>query len=165
MSNSKIIQVKQAEVDVLQAKMQKAKAVVIAEYRGLTVQKTEELRRLLRKEGCELLVAKNNIAARAANNLGLTKLESDLAGPNGLVFAMNESVAAAKILIEFTKKNPKLVVKAGYVDGDYYKTDEIKQIAALPNRQVLLTMLASSLLAPLQQLAVGLDLIANKENN
>ena len=78
---------------------------------------------------------------------------------------MNESVVAAKILTDFMKKNPKLVVKAGYVDGDYYVAEEIKQIAALPNRQTLLTMLASSLLAPLHQLAVGLDLIANKENN
>ncbi|MDP2425934.1 MAG: 50S ribosomal protein L10 [Candidatus Izemoplasmatales bacterium] len=165
MSNTQIIAAKQEEVQVIQAKMQQAKAVLIAEYRGLTVQKTEELRRLLRKEGCELLVAKNNLVARAANNLGYTSLEAELVGPNGIVFAMKESVSAAKVLIDFTRKNPKLLVKAGYVDGDFYNKDEIRQIAGMPSRQVLLTMLASTLLAPLQQLAIGLDLIANKENN
>ncbi len=163
MSNTAIIAAKQEEVNVIQAKMAKAKAVVVAEYRGLTVQKTEELRRLLRKEGCELLVAKNNLVSRAAHNLGMPKLDGDLKGPNGLVFAHKDSVAAAKVLYDFTRKNPKLIVKSGYVDGDFYKADEMKQIATLPSRIVLLGMLASTLLAPIKQLAVGLDMIANNK--
>ncbi|MCK7488006.1 MAG: 50S ribosomal protein L10 [Bacillus subtilis] len=163
MSNTAIIAAKQEEVNVIQAKMAKAKAVVVAEYRGLTVQKTEELRRLLRKEGCELLVAKNNLVSRAAHNLGMPKLDNDLKGPNGLVFAHKDSVAAAKVLYDFTRKNPKLIVKSGYVDGDFYKADEMKQIATLPSRIVLLGMLASTLLAPIKQLAVGLDMIANNK--
>lgn len=163
MSNTAIIAAKQQEVSVIQTKMQGAKAVVIAEYRGLTVQKTEELRRLLRKEGCELLVAKNNLVSRAAVNLGMPKLHDDLSGPNGIVFAHKDSVAAAKVLYDFAKKNPKLVVKSGYVDGDFFKADEMKQIATLPSRTVLLGMLASALLSPIKQLAVGLDLIANQK--
>jgi len=163
MSNTAIIAQKQQEVSVIQAKMQGAKAVVVAEYRGLTVQKTEELRRLLRKEGCELLVAKNNMVYRAAVNLGMPKLHDDLTGPNGVVFAHKDSIAAAKVLYDFAKKNPKLVVKSGYVDGDFFKADEMKQIATLPSRTVLLSMLASALLSPIKQLAVGLDLIANQK--
>jgi large subunit ribosomal protein L10 len=70
MSNASVLSIKQAEVNALVTKMSKAKAVVVMEYRGLTVQKTEELRRLLRKEGCELIVAKNNISRRAAEICG-----------------------------------------------------------------------------------------------
>ncbi|MDD3122786.1 MAG: 50S ribosomal protein L10 [Candidatus Izemoplasmatales bacterium] len=163
MSRETVINVKQEAVNEITTKMQKAKSIVVAEYRGLTVDKTETLRRQLRKEGCELVVTKNNISRRAANSLGYNGLDADLYGPNGIVFAYNDAVSAAKVLHEFAKKNPKLVVKSGIVDGDFYQPAEIKQIASLPSREVLLTMLASQLLAPLKDLSVGLYMIANKE--
>ena len=163
MSRETVISVKQDAVNELTTKMKKAKSIVVAEYRGLTVQKTETLRRQLRKEGCELVVARNNISRRAANSLGYNALDVDLKGPNGVVIAYKDAVSAAKILHEFAKKNPNLVVKSGIVDGDFYQPAEIKQIATLPSREILLTMLASQLLAPLKDLAIGLDMIANKE--
>ncbi|MBU0996839.1 MAG: 50S ribosomal protein L10 [Firmicutes bacterium] len=163
MSNQSVINLKQEAVDQLTAKMKNAKSVVVAEYRGLTVEKTEVLRRQLRKEGCELIVAKNNISRRAAEGLGFKALDEDLVGPNGVVFAYNDAVSAAKVLVEFAKKNPKLVVKSGIVDGAYYQPAEIKQIATLPNRETLLTMLATQLYGPLRELSIGLDLISNKE--
>jgi len=162
MSREQIISVKQEEVNELVGKLKDAKSVVVAEYRGLTVRKTEELRRLLRKEGCELVVAKNNITRRAAQICGFGAIGKDLDGPNGVVIARKDSVSAAKILHEFARKNVKLVIKSGVVDGDYYNPAEVKQIAAMPPKPVLLAMLASQLYAPLQQLAAGLDLIANQ---
>jgi large subunit ribosomal protein L10 len=164
MSNATILGAKEADVSVLVEKMSKAKSVVVAEYRGLTVQKTEQLRRLLRKEGCEMIVAKNNISRRAAKNCGFGAIDVDLVGPNSIVLAMNDSIAAAKILHEFARKNPKLVIKSGVVDGDFYNQSEIKLIAQLPPKQTLLAMLASQLYAPLKELAVGLDMITNLEN-
>ncbi len=158
-----MIQVKQEAVDQITKKMSQAKSIVLAEYRGLTVDKTEMLRRLLRKEGCEMIVVKNNISRRAAKSVGLEALDQDLAGPNSVVFAYNDSVAAAKVLHEFARKNPKLVVKSGIVDGDYYEPAEIKQIAVLPPKDTLLAMLATQLFAPLRDLAIGLDLVSNKE--
>jgi len=163
MSNESVLNLKKEAVEALVAKMKEAKSIVVAEYRGLTVEKTETLRKLLRKEGCELLVIKNNISRRAANSLGYNDLDTDLVGPNGVVFAYNDAVAAAKVLHEFARKNPKLVVKSGIVDGAFYQPAEIKQIAALPNRETLLTMLASTLLAPLRELSIGLDMISNQE--
>lgn len=163
MSNALNLNAKEADVQALVEKMSKAKSVVVAEYRGLTVKKTEELRRLLRKEGCEMIVAKNNISRRAAVNSGFKGLDNDLVGPNSVVLSMNDSVAATKILFDFARKNPNLVVKAGVVDGDYFTQDQIKMIAQLPSKQVLLAMLASALYSPLKDLAVGLDMIANKE--
>ncbi len=163
MSREQIISVKQEEVNALVAKMKDAKAVVVTEYRGLTVRKLEDLRRLLRKEGCELVVAKNNITKRAADICGFGAIDGDLQGPNGIVLARKESVAAAKVLYDFARKNVKLVIKSGVVDGDYYDPAQVRQIASLPSKMVLLAMLASQLYAPLKELAVGLDMVANQK--
>ncbi len=162
MSRETVIQAKQESVNQIQAKMAKAKAIVLAEYRGLTVEKTEALRRLLRKEGCEMIVIKNNVSRRAAKLAGYGALDTELRGPNGVVFAYSDAVAGAKVLHEFARKNPKLIVKAGVVDGAFYDPAEIKQIATLPSKDTLLAMLASQLYAPLRDLAIGLDLLANK---
>jgi len=163
MSKESVINLKQEAVNELKSKMEQAKSVVVAEYRGLTVAATENLRRQLRKEGCELFVVKNNISRRAANSLGYEALDADLSGPNGVVLAYEDSVAAAKILHEFAKKNPLLVVKSGVVDGEYYQPAQIKEIAALPNKDTLLAMVAAGLYSPIRDLAISLDLLANKE--
>ena len=163
MANQKIIDLKQEQVKEIAEKMSQAKSIVVAEYSGLTVEKTQELRRKLREEGCEMLVLKNNISRRAATNAGYEDMTADLKGPNGVIFAYEESVAAAKILHEFAKKNPKLVVKSGVVDGDFYEPAQIKEIAALPNKDTLLAMLATQLYGPLRELAIGLDLLTKEE--
>lgn len=164
MANQSIINLKEQEVKKIAEKMSNAKSVVVAEYRGLTVEKTEMLRRQLREVGCEMLVLKNNITKRAAETVGYGGINADLKGPNGVVFAFEESVAAARVLHTFAKKNPKLVVKSGVVDGDFYESTQIKEIAFLPNKETLLTMLASQLLSPLRDLSVGLYMLTNPES-
>lgn len=164
MANQRIIDLKEQEVKKITEKMSNAKSVVVAEYRGLTVEKTEVLRRQLREVGCEMLVIKNNITKRAAEAVGYGGINSDLKGPNGVIFAFEESVAAARVLHTFAKKNPKLVVKSGVVDGDFYESTQIKEIAFLPNKETLLTMLASQLLGPLRELSVGLYLLTSEES-
>jgi len=163
MANQKIIDLKEQEVQKITEKMSNAKSVVVAEYRGLTVQKTEMLRRQLREVGCEMLVLKNNITKRAAENNGYGGIAVDLNGPNGVVFAFEDSVAAARVLHTFTKKNPKLIVKSGVVDGVFYETSQIKEIAGLPNKETLLTMLATQLYGPLRDLSMGLYMLTNKD--
>jgi len=163
MSREQTISIKQEEVNELVGRMKDAKAVVVAEYRGLTVRKTEDLRRLLRKEGCELIVAKNNISRRAAQACGFGALENDLKGPSGLIISRNDAIVGARILNDFVRKNVKLVIKSGVVDGDYYNPAQIRLIATMPPKPVLLAMLASQLYAPLSELAAGLDEIANQK--
>lgn len=163
MANQKIIDLKQEEVKKIAEKMSNAKSVIVTEYSGLTVEQTQNLRRQLREEGCEMLVVKNNISKRAAKSLGYDDLSADFKGPNGVVFAFEESVAAAKILYNFAKKNKKIVIKSGVVDGDFYQPAQIKEIASLPNKDTLLTMLASQLYAPLRELSIGLDLLTKEE--
>jgi large subunit ribosomal protein L10 len=164
MANQRIIEIKEQEVKKIAEKMSNAKSVVIAEYRGLTVEKTEMLRNQLREQGCELLVIKNNISRRAAESVGYSDLTSDLKGPNGVVFAFEDSVSAAKVLYTFAKKNPKLQIKSGVVDGNYYEPALIKEIASLPTKDVLLAMFATQLYAPLRDLAIGLDLLTKEES-
>ncbi|MBI9008901.1 MAG: 50S ribosomal protein L10 [Tenericutes bacterium] len=163
MANQSIIELKEQEVKKITEKMSNAKSVVVAEYRGLTVEKIQQLRRQLREEGCEMLVIKNNISKRAAVNLGYEGLVGDFKGPNGVVFAFEDSVAAAKILHNFAKKNKTIVIKSGVLDGEVYTPDQIKEIASLPNKEVLLTMLATQLYGPLRELSMGLYLLTDAE--
>ena len=109
-----------------------------------------------------MLVLKNNISRRAAIAAGYEGLISDFKGPNGVVFAFEDSVSAARVLFKFAKKNKKLLIKSGVVDGDLYESAQIKEIAALPNKDVLLTMLATQLYGPLRELSIGLDLLTKQ---
>lgn len=165
MANQKVIDVKQQLVNEVAEKMSNSKSVVVAEYAGLTVEKTQDLRNKLREAGCEMFVIKNNISRRAAEAKGYSELVNDLTGPNSVVFSYDDQVSAAKVLYEFAKKNKKLKIKAGIVDGEYYEIEKIKEISQLPNKEGLLTMLAGQLLAPLRELAIGLDLLTKEDDN
>ncbi|MFP4478506.1 MAG: 50S ribosomal protein L10 [Candidatus Izemoplasmatales bacterium] len=164
MANQKVIDTKQQLVNEVAERMSNSKSVVIAEYQGLTVEKTQDLRNKLREAGCEMFVIKNNISRRAAEVQGYDALKEDLNGPNTVVFSYEDQVSAAKVLYEFAKKNKKLKIKSGIVDGNYYEIDKIKEISQLPNREGLLTMLAGQMLAPLRELALGLNLLTEENS-
>lgn len=164
MANQKVVDVKQQLVNDVAERMSNSKSVVIAEYAGLTVEKTQDLRNKLREANCEMFIIKNNISRRAAEAQGYSELVNDLTGPNSVVFSYEDQVSAAKVLYEFAKKNKKLKIKAGIVDGAYYEIDKIKEISQLPNKEGLLTMLAGQLLAPLRELAIGLDLLTKEDD-
>ncbi|MGM0495122.1 MAG: 50S ribosomal protein L10, partial [Bacillota bacterium] len=163
MASEKVIDQKQQLVDGVAKKMSESKSVVVAEYQGLTVEKIQTLRRNLRDEGCEMFVIKNNISRRAAEAKGYKELVEDLSGPNSIIFSYEDQVSAAKVLYEFAKKNKKLKIKSGIVDGQFYDLEKIKEISALPNREGLLTMLAGQLLSPVRELALGLYLLTEEE--
>lgn len=165
MANQKVIDTKQQLVNEVVERMDNSKSIVIAEYQGLTVEKTQDLRKQLREAGCEMFVIKNNISRRAAESKGYSQLVEDLTGPNSVVFSYEDQVSAAKVLYEFAKKNKKLKIKSGIVDGEFYEIEKIKEISQLPNREGLLTMLAGQLLAPLRDLAIGLDLLTKEEDS
>lgn len=166
MSRETTILQKQEDVNSLKEKIQKSSSVVVAEYRGLTVAKLTELRKLLRAEQCELHVLKNNIVKRAAQECGYPELVDSLQGPNAICFANHDSVAAAKVLFDFSKKNKELQIKVGVVDGDFYGNKEILTIATLPSKLTMLGMLAGGMIQPLRELAIGMNMIAEqKEQN
>lgn len=161
----KAIDQKKVEVAALVERMQASKSFVIVNYSGLTVEQVTKLRVELLENDCELAVIKNNITRRAAQELGFGDLAETLVGPNAVAFSNADSVSAAKIVYDFANENSALELKVGVVDGEYMDNTNIQVIATIPSRETLLTMFAAGLLQPIKEVAIGLDLMAQKLEN
>ena len=133
-------------------KFRNSSAAVVTEYSGLTVSQLTTLRRAL-GAGATYRVAKNTLVKRAAEQAEITGLESLFVGPTAIAFVEGEPVDAAKALREFAKDNKGLVIKGGYMDGRPLTVDEIKRIADLESREVLLSKAAGAFKAKLSQAA------------
>ena len=125
-------------------------AAVLTEYRGLTVKQISELRVALGAD-TTYSVVKNTLSKIAAGNAGLTGLDALLAGPTAVAFVGGDPVSAAKSLRDFAKAHPALVVKGGVMDGKTLTADEVKKLADLESREVLLAKLAGAMKASLTQ--------------
>lgn len=163
MANETIISKKAEEVAAITEKMNEAKSVIVVDYRGLTVAEVTELRRSLREEGVEMHVYKNNLVRRASKEVGVPELEEHLAGPNATLFAMEESTAAARVAYEFAKKHENLELKGGIMENEYVDVDTVKELAALPGRDGMYSMLLSVLQAPIRNLALVAKAVAEQQ--
>src|SRR6476661_8711907 len=123
-----------------------ASAAVITEYRGLSVKQVTELRRALGRD-TTYAVVKNTLTRRAAADAGIPIDDSLLTGPTAIAFVKGDPVEAAKGLRDFAKTNPLLVIKGGILDGKALSADEVRRIADLESREVLLAKLAGALKA------------------
>ena len=159
------IERKKQEVEALVEKMQNARSFVIVDYSGLTVEQVTKLRRELRDNGCDMVVIKNNITRRAADQLGFNAMNDSLVGPNAVAFSHVDSVSAAKVVYDFAQENKALELKVGVVDGEYMDNEHINVIATIPSRETLLTMIAAGLLQPVKEVAIALDLMAQEMEN
>ena len=158
----KAIERKKVEVATLVERMQNSKSFVIVNYSGLTVEQVTKLRVELLENDCEMAVIKNNITKRAALELGFGELAETLVGQNAVAFSNADSVSAAKIVYDFALVNKALDLKVGVVDGEFMNNENIQVIATIPSRDTLLTMIAAGLLQPIKEVAIGLDLMAQK---
>lgn len=156
MANQKIIARKQETVNEITNKVKESSSTVLFEYHGLTVNETMELRRKLKEAGSEYKVYKNTLVKRALDSLNID-LDSELNGPKAIAFG-TDAVAPIKVLSDFAKDHPALVIKMGYVDGQIADTNMLKQLASIPSREGLLTMLASGLMGVVKDLSICLDL-------
>lgn len=129
-------------------------AVVLTEYRGLTVKTLRELRRSLGADAT-YAVAKNTLTSIAAKEAGIEGLDAHLAGPTALAFIRGDVATVAKGLRDFAKANPLLVIKGGVMDGRVLDADAVKKLADLESREVLLAKLAGAMKGSLSK-AVGL---------
>ena len=125
-----------------------AGGAVLTEYRGLTVKQMQELRRAL-GGNASYAVVKNTLTKIAAKDAGIDGLDDLLAGPSAIAFITGDPVEAAKGLRDFAKANPLLVIKGGVLDGRSVTPDEIKKLADLESREVLLAKLAGAMKASL----------------
>ncbi|GAB3646280.1 50S ribosomal protein L10 [Glycomyces tarimensis] len=152
---------KQAAIAELTDRFSNSSAAVLTEYRGLTVDELQELRRSL-GEGARYRIAKNTLAKRAANQAGVTVLDDLFTGPTAITFIEGDPVEAAKGLRNFAKDHEALVIKGGYMEGKSLSVDEITRLADLESREVLLAKLAGALKANAQQTAAVLAASAAK---
>ena len=127
-------------------------AAVLTEYRGLTVKQISDLRVALGAD-TTYAVVKNTLTKIAAADAGMAGVEALLQGPTAVAFIKGEPVAAAKALRDFAKAHPVLIVKGGVMDGRAITADEIKKLADLESREVLLAKMAGALLASLSNAA------------
>ena len=157
------VELKQPVVAEISELLDGAKAAVIVDYRGLTVEEDTRLRKELRAAGVTYKVYKNTMINFAIKGTEFEGLASHLEGPTALAVSKEDAAAPAKILFEFGKKAKNLELKAGVVEGTYYDTDGIKVIATIPSRDVLLGRLLGSIQSPITNFARVLKQIAEKD--
>ena len=137
-----------SQVAEIQGKLAKAHAVILADYRGLTVAELTELRRALRAQQMEMKVYKNRLVRQALKGT-VEGLDGQLTGPTAVTFSYGDPVAPAKILATFAKAHAKLQLKGGLVEGEVVDKLKVTQLAALPSREELLTKLVFVLDSPI----------------
>ena len=164
---------KEASVAELTGLFQTSAAVLLTEYRGLTVAQLKELRRSI-SGNATYAVAKNTLIKIAAANAGVTAFDGQLQGPSALTFVSGDVVTVAKSLRDFAKANPLLVIKGGVFEGAALSADEVKKLADLETREVLLAKAAGIFKAsmfqaaymfnaPLAQAARAVDALRQKQ--
>ncbi|MDD2356766.1 MAG: 50S ribosomal protein L10 [Thiovulaceae bacterium] len=156
-----MLKAKKAEViENLASSLENATAVVVCDYKGLTVSNLEELRRSAKVKGTSVQVVKNTLATIALEKAGMTGL--DLRDTNIFVWS-DDVIAASKVASDFAKSNDKFVVKAGYLDKELADAAKIDAFAKLPGREELLGMLASVWMGPIRNFTIGLDALKRQK--
>jgi large subunit ribosomal protein L10 len=144
---------KEAVVAEVRAKIEASSAVLVTEYRGLSVTSLADLRISLRQQGVEYRVYKNTLARFAAREANIEGLDALLVGPTALAFVEGDVAAAAKALKEFSKANPLLVIRGGAVANKVVTAKEVEILADLPPREIMLSQFAGLLQSPLVKTA------------
>jgi large subunit ribosomal protein L10 len=142
-------------IEDLKTRLRGVKTVMLAEYRGLTVQQLSDFRKQLRAVSAEYKIVKNRLARLAIGTSELQALGGELKGPTGLILGKGDPVSVAKAVHTFARTNQALVIKAGFVDGQVLQPNGLKALADLPSREALRAQIVGALTGPLAQL-VGL---------
>jgi large subunit ribosomal protein L10 len=148
-------------VSEVATKLQGAQAVIVAEYRGLNVERVTQLRSKARKSGVWLRVLKNTLARRAVKGTPFEKLSDQMVGP--LMYGISQDpVAGAKVLSEFAKENELFVIKAGAMPNAVMSAQDIKALSQLPSREELLAKLLGTMQAPVTKLVRTMNEVPSK---
>jgi Ribosomal protein L10 len=140
---------KETLVQDLTEKIKKNSGLVLTEYQGLTVAEISELRAKLRPVKCEYKVIKNTLSKLALKNAGLESFAEHFTGPTAVAIENGDPVSTAKVLIDFSKEHNKLKLKAGLLGNKLLSPEELKALANLPSRDVLLAKLLGTMQAPI----------------
>ena len=157
------VELKKPIVDQISEELNGAKAAVLVDYRGITVEQDTELRKQLREAGVIYKVYKNTMINFAVKGTEFEELSKHLEGPTAIAISKEDATAPARILFNFAKNAPKLELKAGVVDGAYYDEKGIQVIATIPSREELLSKLLGSMQSPITNFARVIKQIAEKD--
>lgn len=158
--NQEVLKSKQEAVVSLKNETENSAAVIIAEYRGLSVAQLESLRRELRKFEAVLGVYKNTLVTRAFSELGYEDAKQYLEGPNAIIFSKT-TCEGPKALVKFAKRNQALKIKAGIIEGKVFDANGVKEVASLPGRNGVISMFLGCLNAPVSKLAATIKAVAD----
>jgi len=161
--NEKVLLQKQQYVAELKEKVNNSVAGVLVDYKGITVEADTKLRKEMREAGVEYRVVKNTMLRLALKDSAYEEMSSVLENTTALAVSENDPVAAAKILCKYAEDSKgAFSVKAGFCDGKVLSQAEVEELAKLPNREGLLSMLLSALTGNLRGLACAINAIAEK---
>ena len=164
MPNAKVLSEKQAVVEALSQRLNKATSGVLVDYKGITVAEDTELRRELRVAGIEYTVVKNTLLRFAVDKCNYNEFDSVLNGTTSLATTEGDPIAPIRIVSEYAKKlNGKYEIKGGFMEGKVLSLDEHNEIAQLPGKDALYSMVFGTLLAPITSLAVVLGQILEQK--
>jgi ribosomal protein L10 len=135
--------------------------LIFTDYRGLTVAELSDFRSLLREGDIRYRVVKNTLAIIASKGTSVSVARDSFKGPVGIVISHDDPVLTAKKVLEYSKKNEKLKVSSGIIEGRFCMLDDIKAVAELPSKKVLLSMIAGSLQASIGKFGAALSATIN----
>lgn len=166
MPSAKALQQKQQTVAELTEKLKNAAAGVLVDYKGINVADDTALRKEFREAGVEYTVVKNTMLRFAANNIGLSGLDSVLEGTTALAISNDDAVAPAKIVAKYADKiKDGFNIKAGFMDGEVIDAAKVVAVGKLPSKEQLMGQLVSVLTGNIRGLAVALNAIAEQKES
>jgi large subunit ribosomal protein L10 len=154
---------KSAAIADIKTKLESCSDYIFTEYRGLTVEQISNLRKELRAKGCAYKVVKNNFARIAFEEMKVADVSSYLTGPTAVALSGEEANSVAKVLFDFAKETPALVIKGGLIGGEIYDAKKIEAYSKLPGKKELISMLMSAMQATTSKLARTLQAVADKK--
>ncbi len=165
MPSAKVLESKKAIVEGLKARLDASVAGVLVDYKGINVEQDTALRKNFREADVKYDVVKNTLLKLAVNDTAYADLAAVLEGTTALATSETDAVAPAKVFSEFMKANEALglTVKAGFADGKVISADEVKALAAIPSREVLLTQVLYCINSPLTSFAFAIKALADKK--
>lgn len=150
-------QEKERIVQDASTRLEGVRGVFLADLSGMTVESVSRLRRKCREQNIQVKVIKNTLLKRALNASGITALDDHLVGPTSLVFSPDNEMSPAKVLVDFAKETEKPRVKAAVVDGRLFDDKAIAMLATLPSREVLLSQVLATFIAPMTTFLAAID--------
>ena len=162
MPSEKTLALKTAQCQALTEKIKSAVSGVLVTYTGITVEQDTQLRNALRKAGVDYKVYKNTMTERACDAAGYSEMKQYLTGMTALATSVDDPVAPAKILKEYTDKIPTFEVKAGFVDGGVIDQKGVLALAEIPSKETMICKIMLSMQSPLYNLAYALQAIIDK---